>query len=247
MSLKIRLTRAGAKKRPFYRIVVADSRYPARWPLHRDRRHVEPDPAEERPEARRARDRAHPALDEARRPADRPRAALPRCRRPGQARARATIRRRRSPARRRRSASRPPKALPPPRRQQRLLPLPRPKLRPRHLRPSKPMSHTRQVVVAQIGAAHGIKGEVRLKSFTQVPLRCGRLRAADARRTGVSSRSRRSRPAAGTSPDMMVVRFKGIRRSQRGRGAHRHRTVGAAGPVAATGSGRVLPRRSHRP
>ena len=28
MSLKIRLTRAGAKKRPFYRIVVADSRFP---------------------------------------------------------------------------------------------------------------------------------------------------------------------------------------------------------------------------
>ena len=28
MSLKIRLARAGAKKRPFYRIVVADSRYP---------------------------------------------------------------------------------------------------------------------------------------------------------------------------------------------------------------------------
>ncbi len=28
MSLKIRLSRAGAKKRPFYRIVVADSRFP---------------------------------------------------------------------------------------------------------------------------------------------------------------------------------------------------------------------------
>jgi small subunit ribosomal protein S16 len=28
MSLKIRLTRAGAKRRPFYRIVVADSRFP---------------------------------------------------------------------------------------------------------------------------------------------------------------------------------------------------------------------------
>lgn len=28
MSLKIRLARGGAKKRPFYRIVVADSRYP---------------------------------------------------------------------------------------------------------------------------------------------------------------------------------------------------------------------------
>src|SRR6266516_2620482 len=28
MSLKIRLTRAGAKKRPFYRVVIADSRFP---------------------------------------------------------------------------------------------------------------------------------------------------------------------------------------------------------------------------
>lgn len=28
MSLKIRLSRGGAKKRPFYRIVVADSRFP---------------------------------------------------------------------------------------------------------------------------------------------------------------------------------------------------------------------------
>jgi small subunit ribosomal protein S16 len=35
MSLKIRLSRAGAKKRPFYRIVVADSRYP------RDGRYIE--------------------------------------------------------------------------------------------------------------------------------------------------------------------------------------------------------------
>ena len=28
MSLKIRMSRGGAKKRPFYRIVVADSRFP---------------------------------------------------------------------------------------------------------------------------------------------------------------------------------------------------------------------------
>ncbi|MHB8872023.1 MAG: 30S ribosomal protein S16, partial [Candidatus Doudnabacteria bacterium] len=28
MSVKIRLTRKGAKKQPFYRIVVADSRFP---------------------------------------------------------------------------------------------------------------------------------------------------------------------------------------------------------------------------
>ena len=44
MSLKIRLTRAGAKKRPFYRVVIADSRFPARRPLHRGGRHLQPDP-----------------------------------------------------------------------------------------------------------------------------------------------------------------------------------------------------------
>ena len=35
MSLKIRLSRGGAKKRPYYRIVAADSRYP------RDGRYLE--------------------------------------------------------------------------------------------------------------------------------------------------------------------------------------------------------------
>ena len=35
MAVKIRLARHGAKKRPYYRIVIADVRAPARWPLHR--------------------------------------------------------------------------------------------------------------------------------------------------------------------------------------------------------------------
>jgi small subunit ribosomal protein S16 len=35
MSVRIRLTRHGAKKRPFYRVVVADERYP------RDGRYIE--------------------------------------------------------------------------------------------------------------------------------------------------------------------------------------------------------------
>ncbi|HWO43724.1 MAG TPA: 30S ribosomal protein S16 [Candidatus Eisenbacteria bacterium] len=35
MSVRIRLTRHGAKKRPFYRVVVADARYP------RDGRYIE--------------------------------------------------------------------------------------------------------------------------------------------------------------------------------------------------------------
>ncbi len=71
------------------------------------------------------------------------------------------------------------------------------------------MSRTRQVVVAQIGAAHGVKGEVRLKPFTQVPADVaayGPLTAPDGRVFEIEA----IRPAAGTSPDMMVVRFKGI-------------------------------------
>ena len=66
------------------------------------------------------------------------------------------------------------------------------------------------VVVAQIGAAHGIKGEVRLKSFTQDAMAgaaYGPLTAADGRSFEIEA----IRPAAGTSPDMMVVRVKGVR------------------------------------
>ena len=68
---------------------------------------------------------------------------------------------------------------------------------------------TRQVVVAEIGAAHGIKGEVRLKSFTQAPLDIaayGPLTAADGRTFEIAS----ARPAAGTSPGMLVVRLDGV-------------------------------------
>ena len=35
MAVKIRLKRMGAKKAPFYRVVVADSRTPQGWPVHR--------------------------------------------------------------------------------------------------------------------------------------------------------------------------------------------------------------------
>jgi 16S rRNA processing protein RimM len=72
------------------------------------------------------------------------------------------------------------------------------------------MAAPRMVLVAQIGAAHGLKGEVRLKSFTQQPLSVldyGPLTAADGRTFELLS----ARPAAGSSsPDMLVVRFKGV-------------------------------------
>lgn len=73
------------------------------------------------------------------------------------------------------------------------------------------MSRTqRMIVVGQFGAPHGIKGEVRLKSFTAQPLqvaRYGPLAAADGRSFEIAS----ARPAAGSSsPDMLVVRVKGV-------------------------------------
>jgi 16S rRNA processing protein RimM len=72
------------------------------------------------------------------------------------------------------------------------------------------MARTKTVVVAQIGAAHGIKGEVRLKSFTQDPLSVqdyGPLAAPDGRVFEIQS----ARAAAGSSsPEMLVVRLKGV-------------------------------------
>jgi len=66
-----------------------------------------------------------------------------------------------------------------------------------------------RIVVARIGAAHGIRGEVRLKSFTQEPMAVrgyGPLEAEDGRVFAITA----ARPAAGTSPDMLVVSLKGI-------------------------------------
>ncbi len=78
MGLKIRLARAGAKKRPYYHIVVADSRSP------RDGRFIEklgsynPMLPAEHADRVRLHGRAHHALAEPRRGRDRPGGALPR-------------------------------------------------------------------------------------------------------------------------------------------------------------------------
>ena len=81
MSLKIRLARGGAKKRPHYSIVVADSRYP------RDGRFIEKlgtfDPMQPKDigRAREVRHREGQGVDGQGRAADRPRGPLPRRRR----------------------------------------------------------------------------------------------------------------------------------------------------------------------
>jgi 16S rRNA processing protein RimM len=66
-----------------------------------------------------------------------------------------------------------------------------------------------RVVVAQFGAAHGVRGEIRLKSFTEDPLAVGNygpLAADDGRSFVIVS----ARPAAGKGPDMLVVRIEGV-------------------------------------
>ena len=81
MALAIRLSRGGAKKRPYYRIVVADSRTP------RDGRFIEkigtynPLLAKDSPERVKLDADRITALAERRRPAVGPRPALPRRRR----------------------------------------------------------------------------------------------------------------------------------------------------------------------
>jgi 16S rRNA processing protein RimM len=62
-----------------------------------------------------------------------------------------------------------------------------------------------RVLVAQIGAAHGVRGEVRLKAFTEDPLnvvRYGALETEDGRRVEIE--------AARRAKDMLVARLKGV-------------------------------------
>ena len=68
-----------------------------------------------------------------------------------------------------------------------------------------------RVCIAQIGAAHGVRGEVRLKSFTEDPLavtRYGALESEDGKR-------RFEIEAARPAKDMLVARLKGVDGSQR--------------------------------
>jgi 16S rRNA processing protein RimM len=63
-----------------------------------------------------------------------------------------------------------------------------------------------RVCIAQIGAAHGVRGEVRLKAFTEDPLSVaeyGPLEAEDGKR---QFEIEAARPAK----DMLVVRLKGV-------------------------------------
>lgn len=67
---------------------------------------------------------------------------------------------------------------------------------------------SKPLLLARIGAAHGVRGEVRVKAFTAVAADIGAygpLASADGRRFDIEA----LRPVGGT-PDMLVVRFRGI-------------------------------------
>lgn len=72
--------------------------------------------------------------------------------------------------------------------------------------PAKPPEGVR---VGELGRAHGVRGEIRVKSFTQDPLTLGRLgplTAADGRRIVVEDLRR----APGGAPDLLVARLAGV-------------------------------------
>ena len=99
-------------------------------------------------------------------------------------------------------------------------------------------------MVARIGAAHGIKGEVRVKSFTAAPLDLaayGPLEAADGRRFAIEA----ARPA-GASPDMLVVRFDGIADRNAAEALNGLELSVPRERLPRAGGGRVLPCRPDR-
>ncbi|MCC6982458.1 MAG: ribosome maturation factor RimM [Bauldia sp.] len=72
------------------------------------------------------------------------------------------------------------------------------------------MTPGKRVIVARIGAAHGIRGEVRVKTFTEDPLSVGDYGALHAH-DGRSFEIETLRPAGGADASMLVVTLSGVR------------------------------------
>ena len=162
MSLKIRLSRGGAKKRPFYRIVVADSRMP------RDGRFIETlgtfDPLKAKDAADRLvldAEKAKAWIAKGAQPTDRVARLLDGARR---RHARSAEQPGEGASRRRRRKSAP---LPPPPRPKR--PLLPPLAAAKSAMTVPPAERRTSSLSAAFGAAHGVRGELRLQSFTQDP------------------------------------------------------------------------------
>ncbi len=248
MSLKIRLSRGGAKKRPFYRIVVADARMP------RDGRFVEKigtfDPVKAKDDAMRLVldvEKAKAWLAKGAQPTDRVLRLLDglgvakreahnnpekaQAEEEGAGAHRRRRRGRREGRRRRRSRSE-------------ATLLPSPARREKGLTRFLLSDPDRLIALGVFGAPQGVRGEVRVKSYTQDPKRSARYGAPD--------RSRRARGSFVLEPPAAVER-RHARRARRGgddaRGrasADGRRTLRPARAIAAARRGRILLRRSRR-
>ena len=165
MSLKIRLSRAGAKKRPYYHIVVAEARRAARRQVHRNDRHVQSDAAARRREARAARC-GEGRQTGSRRARSRPTACCASSTRPGSLK--------------RDARNNPEKASPSKKRQEREKAAADAAAKAAEAARRRAAADSRSrrdelgkdlILVGHITGAHGIKGEVKLKSFTEDPRR----------------------------------------------------------------------------
>lgn len=68
----------------------------------------------------------------------------------------------------------------------------------------------KKILVGEIGRAHGLKGEVRLKSFTEDPIAIkdyGPFESDDGKRRFVLVSVK---PLGGGAPDMLIARFEGV-------------------------------------
>jgi 16S rRNA processing protein RimM len=74
--------------------------------------------------------------------------------------------------------------------------------------PSPGSGHASRVLVGRLGAAHGVKGEIRLKSFTQDPAAIGDYPALT---DAAGTRSFRIEALRHIKDDMCVVRLAGVR------------------------------------
>ena len=171
MALRIRLARGGTKKRPHYNIVIADSRNPARWPLHREDRLLQSAAAVGSCRPPEAGPGIGQGLDRQGRRRVRPRAQVPGQCRPGEG------------ARAQQSAEGPAQEEGAGTRAAAAAAAPRPRKKRRRL------NCLRDVLLAAVIGAQGLKGEVKVKTFTAAPDALPRYGALHAQGRHASSRS----------------------------------------------------------
>ena len=186
--LKIRLARGGTKKRPHYNIVIADSRMPARRPLHREDRLLQSAAAQGSCRPREARPRQGQGMDDEGRHRVRPRPSLPRqC---GPCEAAGAEQSEKAKPKKKAQERRPPMRLPAPRLQRR-----RPKTPRRRSRHGGEIPRRAACRRHRRAGAEGRGEGENLHRRARGACALWRLHAKDGRRFTVTAGARHARPA----------------------------------------------------